>query len=283
MVKYTSEELEQRGKLYARGKMSLHDQIAFEQYLEAHPIQKMMVEGMIIDYHYFNEEPLGIHKCSTPVQRKLGYPMAVAAAVTLLLVAGVVYYGFTRYTSGSPQYYGDKVLTKGAQHLSLKNLKVKNEPLDNQRSNTGTGQQPPQPPQKRLSKAAPHHSRQHKGVSYEQLLALNKQEIAYWEGELDLVTDATRSASGAVKVLSIDHHLHNKTTFRIAYTGSTKLYMTIYSASNMIKPLLSDAPLTKTQGAGQTFSKTINLPKGNTYYWQLTNEEEEVFIGKLIK
>jgi hypothetical protein len=175
------------------------------------------------------------------------------------------------------------VLTKGAQHLSLKNLKVKNEPLDNQRSNTGTGQQPPQPPQKRLSKAAPHHSRQHKGVSYEQLLALNKQEIAYWEGELDLVTDATRSASGAVKVLSIDHHLHNKTTFRIAYTGSTKLYMTIYSASNMIKPLLSDAPLTKTQGAGQTFSKTINLPKGNTYYWQLTNEEEEVFIGKLIK
>lgn len=39
--------------------MSLHDQIAFEQYLETHPTQKLMAEGMIIDCHYFNEEESG--------------------------------------------------------------------------------------------------------------------------------------------------------------------------------------------------------------------------------
>ncbi|EAY26081.1 hypothetical protein [Microscilla marina] len=262
MIAYTFKEIEEKGKLYAAGKMDLSEQIAFEEYLNAHPIQKMMVEGMVVEYHYFDGSP---PKVLTSIQHKRRY-LSIAASIVLILVVGG--YFATRQTVVPS---GQKLLTRGIHlNIPMSRWEVKTPPKavndHHQASHL------------KINNASQHLSKN--TISNQQLATFNKQEIAYWEGELDLVTDASRSASGTVEVLAIDN-VQNATTFKVRYKNTSKLFITIYSAKNMVKPLLDEVPLLPVESS--IFSKMVLLPKSNTYYWQLTNEEEELFIGKLVK
>lgn len=117
----------------------------------------------------------------------------------------------------------------------------------------------------------------------QKLIAINKQEIKYWEDELSHY-QASRGAD-AVKVISpaTGNELAAKeVVFEVKYEGKSTLLLTIYDARSMTKAVVMDFPLKKMKDS-KTIKHVMKDLKKGTYYWKLTNEEEELFIGKFKK
>lgn len=117
----------------------------------------------------------------------------------------------------------------------------------------------------------------------QKLIAINKQEVKYWEDELSnyqasrgtnvlkVISPTTSSELGAQEVV-----------FEVKYEGKSTLLLTLYNASSMTKAVVMELPLKKAKD-GKTIKHVMNTLKKGTYYWKLTNEEEELFIGKFKK
>jgi hypothetical protein len=117
----------------------------------------------------------------------------------------------------------------------------------------------------------------------QKLIAINKQEIKYWEDELSHYQ--TSRGADAVKVISpaTGNELAAKeVVFEVKYEGKSTLLLTIYDARSMTKAVVMDFPLKKMKDS-KTIKHVMKDLKKGTYYWKLTNEEEELFIGKFKK
>lgn len=118
----------------------------------------------------------------------------------------------------------------------------------------------------------------------EKLIAINKEEIKYWEGELANYQNSR--SSELITILKPDVNntqlSANEVVFEVKYEGTGTLSLTVYEAKTMTKAMIMELPLKKTKEAKKFRHVMTDLKKG-TYYWKLTDEEEELFIGKFQK
>lgn len=116
----------------------------------------------------------------------------------------------------------------------------------------------------------------------QKLIAINNQEIKYWEDELKVIT--SNRSNEVVELVSITSK-GNQTEFKFKYLGKeidSKPVMTLFSSSNMIKPIVEEVPFNPMNKDSKVFVKTLVLPAKSTYYFKLM-AEEVIYMGKLVK
>ena len=121
-------------------------------------------------------------------------------------------------------------------------------------------------------------------VKAQELIAANNREIEYWENELANYQNS-RSSGESFSVISPvagTKLLANEMLFEVKYAGDNTLYLTVYESSNMNKALLMELPFKKVKN-DQKFAHLLKDLKEGTYYWKVTTDEEELFIGKFEK
>lgn len=270
MINYTRRQFRRKSEKYVSGRMELEEMIVFEDYLDENPTRKMMVEGMCINYNIFDGKP---PKIPTTFNRHLR-KAKVVGFIILLLVAGtfLVKSSLTSEPDNQPPKLVNKPAPIKPADQDKTNLKDSLAVPDVQKSNKKP-ETTPKPKKIQRETISP------------RLLAINKEEIEIWESELNSVV--SYRGGDDIEVLSLKSN-GNRTILKIRYVGndlqaSSQIYLTIFSAKNMAKPLADETPLQQAKGKQRVFSKTLTLPVNNTYYWKITNEEEQLFIGKLIK
>ena len=118
----------------------------------------------------------------------------------------------------------------------------------------------------------------------DKLIAVNQREIKYWEDELANYQNS-RSAKESFSVISSAAGAQlpsSELLFEVKYDGEDALYLTVYESTKMDKALLMDQPFEKV-GNSQKFTHLMKNLKKGTYYWKVTNDEGELFIGKFNK
>ncbi len=122
-----------------------------------------------------------------------------------------------------------------------------------------------------------------KDKEMQQLIAINKQEIKYWEDELsNYQTSRGADAVSVISPITGNDLAAKEVVFEVKYEGKSTLLLTIYNAQSMTKAVVMELPLKKVKDS-KTIKHVMNDLKKGTYYWKLTNEEEELFIGKFKK
>ncbi|EAY24127.1 hypothetical protein [Microscilla marina] len=122
-----------------------------------------------------------------------------------------------------------------------------------------------------------------KDKEMQQLIAINKQEIKYWEDELsNYQTSRGADAVSVISPITGNDLAAKEVVFEVKYEGKSTLLLTIYNAQSMTKAVVMELPLKKVKD-NKTIKHVMNDLKKGTYYWKLTNEEEELFIGKFKK
>lgn len=117
----------------------------------------------------------------------------------------------------------------------------------------------------------------------QKLIAINKQEIKYWEDELTNYQNSRGHELITILSPATGSELSSKeVVFEVKYEGNSTLLLTVYESQSMTKALVVEVPLVKTKDPKKFQYLMQNLKKG-TYYWKLTDEEEELFIGKFQK
>lgn len=117
----------------------------------------------------------------------------------------------------------------------------------------------------------------------QKLIAFNNDEVKYWEGELS--NFQTRSSNRSLTILNpiVGTKLSkNEVLFEVKYEGNNALYLTVFESGDMRKAVIMELPFSKAKNPKMFTYLMKNLKKG-TYYWKITNDEEELSIGKFQK
>ncbi|OJJ19229.1 hypothetical protein BKI52_20675 [marine bacterium AO1-C] len=308
---------------YLSGKMSDEQTEAFEKLLDTDPFLEAIVEGMRLQkvakqmldedpsllegYENLNHDRLvnNIRSKSYQFEFKPTEPTVVkksiyskrwawqAAAATVLLV-GLGAWGFYKNTAElkqkqtiaalaeKPLSNKDIVLPitqlvddKKLEKIDLKNDKAFVKTTTQQiAANT---QKSPKIPAKEAKKPIVN-------AEMQKLIAINNREIKYWEDELANYQNS-RSSGETLSVISPVAGTKlsvNEVLFEVKYTGDDALYLTVYESSAMNKALLMEVPFDKVKN-DQKFTHLLKNLKKGTYYWKVTSDEEELFIGKFKK
>jgi len=121
-------------------------------------------------------------------------------------------------------------------------------------------------------------------VKAQELIAANNREIQYWENELANYQNS-RSSKESLSVISPVAGTKlsaNEVLFEVKYEGDHTLYLTVYESSDMNKAVLMELPFKKVKN-DQKFAHLLKDLKKGTYYWKVTTDDEELFIGKFKK
>lgn len=271
MVTYNKKEFKSKAKKYISGRMEFEEMIIFENFLDKNPYQKDIVEGMVIDQNIFEGKPPRI--LTTPEYRFK--QVSIAAAVILLITVGG-YLSVSLLPVPDSNVIQDK-LTDTPIFPFNKKVKVKRKKVNTQHKpvNAKAIVNPQKVTLKPKKEDIPNSD-----TLLQKLIAINKQEIKYWEDELDIVS--SNRSSRVIEVVSITSK-GSQTRFEFKYLGKEMDFrpvMTLYGIANMIKPIVEEIPLL--DKGSKVFGRTLVLPVKSTYYWKVMNDEV-IYMGKLVK